>query len=139
MEGQCCIPNCTRTFPLERTKGWMSSYLKERASNQNDVEEVGPVCKFHFNRIIRADKRNRNIKKLTSKVRAKTCWMNPLETATHDDDNTDELNMMTEAYENVCIRYHDKRFATQDDVAYTRTHAVHQTVHGRLLKVRLQT
>ena len=68
IEGQCCIPSCTRTFPVEQTKGWMFSVLKERASNQNDVEEVGPVCKFHYARIIRADKRNRNIKKLTPKV-----------------------------------------------------------------------
>ena len=107
-------------IPVEQPNGWSYSYLKERASNQNDVEEVGPMCNFHHARIIRADKRNRNIQKLTPKVRAKTCWMNPLETATHDDDNTDTLNIVTQDSEHICIRYHDSRIATQSDVTYTR-------------------
>ena len=94
----------------------MWSYLKEFAKHQNDVEKVGPVCNFHYKRIYRADKRNRNIKKLKSTVRAKTCWVNPLETATHDDDNTDALNIVTQDSEHVCIRYHDSRIATQSDV-----------------------
>ena len=40
VEGQCCIPNCTRNFSEERPHGFLCSYLKERATNQNDVEEV---------------------------------------------------------------------------------------------------
>jgi hypothetical protein len=120
VEGQCCIPNCTRIFPEEHRNGWMCSYLKEHATNQNDVEQVGPVCHFHYYRIYRADKRNRAIKKLTSKKCAKACWMNPVETASHDDDNMDELNTLTEGNETICIRYHDSRIATQKDVTYTR-------------------
>ena len=74
-------------------------------------------------RIIRADKRNRHIKKLTSKMRATTCWMNPLEIATQDDDNTDALDLVSQESENICIRYHDSRIATQTDVTYTRCSA----------------
>ena len=84
------------------------------------MEKVGPVCSFHRERIIRADKRNRNIQKLTPKVRAKTCWMNPMEIARRDDDNTEQLKIVSEDIENVCIRYHDWRFAIQTDVTYTR-------------------
>ena len=40
VEGQCCIPNCTRIFPVEHAKGWMCSHLKEHATNRNDVEKV---------------------------------------------------------------------------------------------------
>ena len=96
VEGQCCIPNCTRIFSLQKPNGETCSYLKEYATNQNDVEKVGPVCHVHQARIMLADKRNRNVKKLKSKERAKTCWMNPMEIARHDDDNTDALNIVTQ-------------------------------------------
>ena len=69
---------------------------EERATNRNDVEKVGPVCRFHLNRIIRTDKRNQDLKTIKSKRRAKTCWMNPMETAKHEDDDTDALNIMEE-------------------------------------------
>ena len=87
---------------------------------RHDVVEFGPVCNVHYKRICHADKRNRAIKKLTSKKRAKACWMNPVEVASHDDDNMDELNILTEGNETICIRYHDSRIATQKDVTYTR-------------------
>ena len=96
VEGQCCFPDCTSIFPVEQSNGWMCSYLKEHATNKNDVEKVGPVCNFHYKRIIRADKRNRKRQKLKSTVRAKTCWMNPMEIARRDDDNIDELNIVRE-------------------------------------------
>ena len=40
VEGQCCIPNCTRIFPEKQPHGFQCSYLKDRATNQNDVEKV---------------------------------------------------------------------------------------------------
>ena len=45
VEGQCCISHCTSIFPGEQANGWMGSYLKEHATNRNDMEKVGPVCK----------------------------------------------------------------------------------------------
>ena len=31
VKGQCCIPNCTRIFPLEQANEWKCSCLKEDA------------------------------------------------------------------------------------------------------------
>lgn len=114
-------------FPLAHAHVPMSNLmagcvvLKEHAENHNDLERVGPVCNLHHDRIIRADKRNRNIKKLKSKKRVATCWVNPMEIAVHDVDNTDDLRSVTEETENMCIRYHDSRVATQSDVTYSRS------------------
>ena len=49
--------------------------------------------------------------------------MNPLEIAAQDDDNTDALDLVSQESENICIRYHDSRIATQTDVTYTRCSA----------------
>ena len=78
--------------------------FQENATNQNDVVKFGPVCKFHLNRISDADKRNRRIQKMTPKRRAKACWMNPVEVGSHDDENTDDFNTLTESNERICIR-----------------------------------
>ena len=41
VERQCCIPNCSSIFPAERPHVFHCSYLKEHATNKNDVEKGG--------------------------------------------------------------------------------------------------
>ena len=93
--------------------------FKGACKKRNAIEKVGPMCYVHRDRIIRTDKRTRNVKKLKSKERAKTCWVNPMEIARHDDGNT-ELNIVSKDRENLCIRYHDSRIAAQKRVTCTR-------------------
>ena len=120
VQGKCCIPYCSRLCPEERPYGLQCSYLKEHPKREKDIVKVGPFCHVHWKDITRVDKRNRNRKTLDSKMRARTCWMNPLEIAIRDENKTDAIDLVSQDIENICIRYHDSRIATQTDVTYTR-------------------
>ena len=91
--------------------------------HRKDLVQVGPVCSFHRDAILRLDKQNRKRHNLTSELRPNSCWMNPLDIATRDENETDATDLMSQNIETICIRYHDSRIATQTDVTYTRCSA----------------
>ena len=83
-QGQCCVLGCTNDFPSDRPGGWWCKYLKEHATNQKDVENVGPVCRMHHDQIMETNECNHNTSKSTPNNRAQATWTNPLDAPVRD-------------------------------------------------------